>query len=49
MLLDRLDRLEAVEEAAAPMARLPWPMSSDERDEWRVHQKRLLDALAGAA
>jgi hypothetical protein len=38
--------LLAVAEAADPFARRPFPVSADERDEWRVAQQRLVDALA---
>lgn len=38
--------LMAVLEAARPLARLPLPVSSDERVEWLTHQQKLADALA---
>jgi hypothetical protein len=43
--LDRLARLEAVAEAAKPLARLPYPVSSDERMQWLTHQGQLRDAF----
>jgi hypothetical protein len=35
-----------VVEAAIPLSRLPFPVSSDERDDWRVYQQKLKEALA---
>ncbi len=41
----RLASVPALVEKAKPMARLSFPVSADERDQWRVHQQELVAAL----
>ena len=38
-------RVEALEKAAMPFSLLPWPVSSDERDVYRVYQARLREVI----
>ena len=42
---DLHEALLMVLDKARPMARLPFPVSSDERDQWRVHQQQLIEAI----
>jgi hypothetical protein len=43
------DALNEVARTAVPLSRLPWPISSDERSDWREYQYKLAEALVGLA
>jgi len=43
------ERLVRVVEAAEPLARLPYPVSTDERTDWLTYQQRLRHALTQTA
>jgi hypothetical protein len=40
------EQIAALQEAAGPLARLPYPISSDERVQWLTRQRKLIEALA---
>lgn len=42
------DALRELEELAKPLARLPLPVTSDERVDWLTYQQRLKDVLASS-